>query len=90
MQIINNVQGSKESAKELIIGKTTVYIHSNIKDISYTDEHNNYIELYEYDEIQYDKDEYIALMSENQQILESQLTFVELALCDMYEEALNG
>lgn len=31
MKKLKDVQGSKESAKDLIIGKDTVYIHSNIR-----------------------------------------------------------
>jgi hypothetical protein len=58
------VQGSKESAKEVIVGYDTVYVHSDIEDVSYTDEFGNYIEMYQYNEIQYKKDEYIELMAD--------------------------
>lgn len=55
MKELKNVQGSKESAKELIIGKDTVYIHSNIRRLDV--EENG--DLYVYDEIQMSKDEYL-------------------------------
>lgn len=55
MKKIKNVQGNKESAKELIIGKDTVYIHSNIKKLDMEED----AELYMYDEIQMSKDEYL-------------------------------
>lgn len=55
MKELKNVQGNKESAKELIIGKDTVYIHSNIRRL---DEEED-VDLYVYDEIQMSKDEYL-------------------------------
>lgn len=58
MIVYNGVIGSKESSKHLIVGKDTVYVHSNVVTIS--EEEN----LYQYDEIQYDKDEYIKLLSD--------------------------
>ena len=51
------VQGSAEQAKPLIVGKTTVYVHTNIRELP-PNEHGGV--LYEYDEVQYDKDEYIV------------------------------
>ena len=68
MKCIENVIGGRKSAKPVIIGKTTVYVHSNIKKLDDSDGNN----LYQYDEIQYPKDEYIQLMADRQN-LESQL-----------------
>jgi hypothetical protein len=82
------VYGGKESAQEIIVGYDTVYVHTNIEDISDTDEMGREREMYRYNEVQYTKDEYIALMIEKQKQLDDQLTSVELVLCDMYEEAL--
>ncbi len=70
MRFIKDVQGSKDAAKPLIINYDTVYIHTNIRQIPTGDEN---VELYEYDEYQYDKNEYITLMAERQQT-ESELT----------------
>lgn len=56
---LKDVQGSKESAKELIIGKDTVYIHSNIRKAEKTDDLREDEDLYVYDEIQMSKDEYL-------------------------------
>lgn len=58
MQNYNGVIGSKESSKHVIVGKDTVYVHSNVITISEEED------LYQYDEIQYTKDEYIKLLSE--------------------------
>lgn len=59
MRELKNVQGSKEAAKELIIGKDTVYIHSNIRKLEKTDDLKKGEDLYVYDEIQMSKDEYL-------------------------------
>lgn len=63
------IRGSKEQAKELLIGTDTVYVHSNIKPIE-TDDGS---EIYEYNETQYTKDEYIRLLSEKNTSLENQM-----------------
>ena len=75
------VHGSKEQAKELIIGIDTVYVHSNIKQVETEDGS----EIYEYNEIQYDKDEYIHILAEKSTSLEKEIASTQLALCDVYE-----
>ncbi len=74
MKRIGIVQGSKEQAKERIIGKDTVYIHKNIKKI----ENEDGAEMYEYEEIQYDKDEYIELLSISSDLLGQQLAMSKM------------
>jgi hypothetical protein len=74
MKDLGIVQGDEEQAKDLIIGKSTVYVHSNITPIQNEDGQT----LYQYNEIQYDKDEYITMMAE-------QNTDLQLALCELYE-----
>ncbi len=58
---LKDVIGSKEASKELIIGKDTVYIHTNIR--PYEDKNEidkeKKSELYIYDEVQMSKDEYL-------------------------------
>lgn len=66
MKIIKGVYGSIEQTKSIIVNVDTVYIHSNIQKV---EEIEN---LYQYDEIQYTKDEYIQLMA-NRQELQTQL-----------------
>lgn len=60
---LKDVIGSKEASKELIIGKDTVYIHTNIR--PYEDKaeiaKEKKFELYIYDEVQMTKDEYLEL-----------------------------
>ena len=49
---IKGVHGSAEAAAPLIVGVTTVYVHSQETG------------MYKYDEIQYTKDEWIKLMAD--------------------------
>jgi hypothetical protein len=79
------VQGSKDSAKEIIVGYDTVYVHSDIEDVSYTDDRGNLIEMYKYNEVQYGKDEYIELLSKINKEMELELIDTQMALCEVYE-----
>ena len=79
------VTGSKEQAVELIVGIDTVYVHDDIQLLKKEDEQVNPVEVYQYHEVQYDKDEYIKVISEKNSELENQLTDTQLALCDVYE-----
>lgn len=86
MKEYKKVQGSEAQAKELIVNKDTVYVHTNIIKTDAKDINGNPVEgLYEYDEIQYTKDEYIELLSKKNEELQSQIIDVSMALCDMYE-----
>ena len=77
MKDMGIVTGSSAQAQELVVGKDTVYVHTDIVELEDG--------LYQYHEIQYDKDEYIKLMSEKNKTLENQLTDTQLALCEIYE-----
>ena len=79
------VRGSESQAKPLIVGVDTVYVHTNITKVE-TDAEGKAVEgLYQYNEVQYDKDEYIQIMSEKNAALEAEITSTQLALCDVYE-----
>ena len=58
---IKGVHGSEEAAAPLIVGVTTVYVHSNVEKV--LDEEGQETGMYKYDEIQYTKDEWIKLMA---------------------------
>lgn len=60
MKDYGRVRGSKEQAKPLIIGKDTVYIHTDIVDIE--------DDQCEYNEVQYGKDEFIKMMAEKAEL----------------------
>lgn len=72
MKNMGIVRGSGEQAKELIVGFDTVYIHKNIKKLKDGD--------YEYEEIQYDKDEYIELMVKTNKELSSQMELTQATI----------
>lgn len=71
MKELKGVVGSKEAAKEKIIGKDTVYIHTNIR--KYEDVENKDTDLYIYDEIQMSKDEYLEYMEKERKTAEANL-----------------
>ena len=63
---LKNVIGSKEASKELIIGKDTVYIHTNIRlYVDKKDDKEEKSDLYIYDEVQMSKDEYLEMFKDN-------------------------
>lgn len=63
--------------KEIEIDEYSVWINTDIHEISVEDKKGSHIE-YEYNQIQYSKDEYIKL-------LEDKLTDTQMALCDIFE-----
>lgn len=96
MKKFEKVQGSKEASRELIVDEgNIVYVHSNIRRIPIeelrernpeaTDEQLSQTELYEYDEIQYTKEEYIEILTNKNKALEEQTTDLQIALTDLYE-----
>lgn len=83
MKDVGIVQGSEAQAKDIIISVDTVYVHSDIKKVQKKDEKDP--DVWEYHEIQYDKDEYIELIAEKNKTLEKQVTDTQLALTELYE-----
>lgn len=83
MKDMGIVQGSEAQAKDIVINADTVYVHSDIKKIEKKDEKDS--DLYEYHEIQYEKDEYIKLLANANKDLENQLTNTQIALTEIYE-----
>lgn len=76
------VCGSEEQAKAIVIGVDTVYVHTDIKQIE--DEDGNI--MYQYHEVQYGKDEYIKLMSENLGVNSEDITTTQIAVAETYGE----
>ena len=79
MKDMGIIQGSAAQAVPLIIGKDTVYVHTDITSVEGEEG------LFQYHEVQYEKDEYIKLLSEKNDSLDQQLTDTQLALCEIYE-----
>lgn len=77
MKDMGIVQGSPEMAVPLIVGKDTVYVHTDIQQVP--DEEGNMV--WQYHEIQFDKDEYIKLAIERNEKMQAEYDplFVELA-----------
>lgn len=73
------VYGSAEQAKPLVVGKDTVYVHTDIKEVELEDGSKTF----QYHEIQYTKDEYIALISEKNSRLESDIIDTQAALIEI-------
>lgn len=70
---------------ELIIDESSVWVHTNITEVSENLGQENEFIGFQFDCVQYDKDEYIKLLSEKNDSLEQQLTDAQLALCEIYE-----
>ncbi len=85
MKDMGKIQCSTAQAIPLVIGKDTVYVHTNIVQITTDKEGEPVDNLWECNEIQYEKDEYIKLMAEKNNALESQVTDTQLALVELYE-----
>ena len=85
MKDMGIIQGSVEQAIPLIVGKDMVYVHSNIIPVTQDSAGRPVEGLFQYNEIQYEKDEYIKIMAEKNSTLEAQLTDTQLALVEVYE-----
>ena len=72
----------KPEAKE--IDKYSVWVNTDIREITVQAEEISHIE-YEFHQICYEKDEYIAKMDEKNSYLEGQVTDMQLAMCEVYE-----
>jgi len=66
--------------KELVVDEFSVWVNKNITEVN----ENEFIG-FEYDTVQYEKDEYIMLMAEKNDSLEQQITDAQLALVELYE-----
>lgn len=79
-------QRSTVEPLELELTETKVFVSSNITEVNEdeTDGQPGFTG-YEFDLIEYDKDEYIKIQAEKNAALEQQVTDTQLALCDVYE-----
>ena len=88
MKDIGIVMGNSEQAQPLVIGKDKVYIHTDITPVTEDARGNKVDDLFQYHEVQYDKDEYIKLIAEQNAALETQLTDTQIGLTEVYEMML--
>ena len=87
MKDMGIITGSEKQAQPLVIGKDTVYVHTDITEVTEPDPITGEVpkDLYTYKEIQYTKDEYTLMMSEKNDRLNEQLLETQEALCNVYE-----
>lgn len=71
---------------EVDVRETKVFVASNIKDVATpeTDGQPGFTG-YEYDLKEYEKDEYIKLLQQQNEELATEVTNTQMALCDVYE-----
>lgn len=79
-------QKSTVKPDELELTESKVFVSSNITEVSEPgmDGQSEFIG-YEFNLIEYDKDEYIKIQAEKNAELEKNITDTQLALCDVYE-----
>ncbi|WP_392462392.1 hypothetical protein [Streptococcus parasuis] len=75
---------STVAPEPLLIDEVNVWVHSNIVPVEEVVGEETF-KGFEYDMIQYEKDEYIRIMAEQNKTLGSQMTDTQLALIEIYE-----
>lgn len=83
MKDMGIIQCSTEQAIPLIIGYDTVYVHTNIVKIDIDVMGNQTDNLWKCHEIQYDKDEYLHYIAENNTVLEENVKSLNLAMAEL-------
>ena len=69
----------------VVIDDNSVWVHSDITEVTEQTGDDQEFVGFEFNMVQYDKDEYILMMSEKNKTLEKQLTNTQLALAELYE-----
>ena len=69
----------------VIIDDNSAWVHTDIQEVHESVGEDQSFDGYEFNMIQYEKDEYILMMSEKNSELEKQVTDTQLALCEVYE-----
>lgn len=87
MRDLGIVSGDKEQALPLIVGKNTVYVHTDIQKVEVDNGDGTKHTEWQYHEVQYGKDEYLKKISEEKAELESQTTDLQLALIEVFEDS---
>lgn len=77
---------SSEIPPAVDVKETLVFVAENVEEETIEQEDGSTTTGYVFDYYAYDKNEYIKMISEKNENLESQLTDTQLALCEIYEE----
>lgn len=80
----HGIQRSTVEPKSLEITETKVFVATDIHQVTVNMEDQE-VQEYEFNLVEYDKDEYIKLISDKNSELEENLTNTQMALCDVYE-----
>lgn len=75
---------STVSPEPLVVDEHSVWVHSNITPLEEVVGEETFVG-FEYDMVQYKKDEYIKIITEKNQRVELQLTDAQVALVELYE-----
>lgn len=70
---------------EIVIDEFSVWQHTNIQKISENVGEENEFVGYEFNMVQYSKDEFILQQATDNAALQQQITDTQLALCEVYE-----
>lgn len=71
--------------ESIVIDEFSVWQHTNIQPISENVGKENEFVGFEYEMIQYGKDEFILNRAAENEVLQQQITDTQLALCEVYE-----
>lgn len=93
MRKFTNVRSTAETVQELEINESSVIINSGIKKIQEAGMENGISSGFDgweiAEQIIYDKDEYIKVISDKNASLERETTNLQIALTEVYEQMLN-
>ena len=78
------LQRSAVEPKAVEITESKVFVATDIEQVTVTMDEQKVTE-YQFNLVEYDKDEYIQIISEKNEELEQQMTDTQIALCDVYE-----
>ena len=79
-------QRSTVKPEELELTETKAFVSSNVKEVNEPETYGQPgFTGYEFDLIEYDKDEYIKIQAEKNATLEDEITQAQVAMCEIYE-----
>lgn len=78
------LQRSAVEPKAVEITESKVFVATDIEQVTLTMDEQE-VQEYQFNLVEYDKDEYIKIISEKNEELEQQMTDTQFALCDVYE-----
>ena len=78
------LQRSAVEPKAVEITESKVFVATDIEQVTLTMDEQE-VQEYQFNLVEYDKDEYIKIISEKNEELEQQMIDTQLALCDVYE-----